>query len=203
MKKHVAQNISNTTVRAKKDTNSHDSSEFVKNNSFQTVKHTELKQNDDQKITWSIKTQTFERLMSEVGNFQDYRTRICQNWLKARETTIFCQENIQQYRRITIVLEDIIKLTEKIKTKIQCQQFKKLEISETIKTIVSEQLEIEPHRVTPTANFANELGVDSLDRLELILALEETFSIKISAEIAGTLLTVQHLIDYLTVQLSA
>ncbi len=183
MKKHVSPNISTTTV---------------KNNSLETVNHTEIKQNDDRTITWSIKTRSFERLMGEVGNFQDYSTQICQNWLKAHETEIFCHENIQQYKRIVMVLEEIIKLIEKIKTTIQCQQLKKLEISEKIRTIVSDQLEIEPNKVTPTANLANDLGVDSLERLELVLALEEAFSTKISLEIAGTLLTVQQLIDYVT-----
>ena len=183
MKKHVSSNISTTTV---------------KNNSLEEVNHTELKQNDDRTITWSIKTRSFERLMGEISNFQDYSTQICQNWLKAHETEIFCHENIQQYKRILMVLKEIVKLIEEIKTTIQCQQLKKLEISEKIRTIVSDQLEIEPNKITPTANLANDLGVDSLERLEIVLALEEAFSTKISSEIAGTLLTVQQLIDYVT-----
>jgi acyl carrier protein len=60
---------------------------------------------------------------------------------------------------------------------------------------VSSCLDIEPEQVTPTANLANDLGIDSLDWLELLITLEEAFCIKISDEIAGTLTTVQQLID--------
>jgi acyl carrier protein len=60
---------------------------------------------------------------------------------------------------------------------------------------VSKCLDIEPEQVTPTANLTNNLGIDSLSWHELLITLEETFTIGISDEIAGTLTTVQQLID--------
>ncbi|HCF29282.1 MAG TPA: acyl carrier protein, partial [Cyanobacteria bacterium UBA11049] len=47
------------------------------------------------------------------------------------------------------------------------------EIFERVKKIVTEQLEVDPNDVTPQANFANDLNADSLDTVELVMALEE------------------------------
>jgi acyl carrier protein len=58
-------------------------------------------------------------------------------------------------------------------------------------------LDIEPEQVTLTANLANDLGLDSLSWQELLITIEETFTIIIPDEIAETLATVQHLIDYI------
>ncbi|PSB08447.1 acyl carrier protein [Pleurocapsa sp. CCALA 161] len=68
-------------------------------------------------------------------------------------------------------------------------------VSETVGNIVSNCLDIEPEHVTPTANLANDLGMDSLSWQELLITLEERFAIQISDEIAGTLVTVQELIE--------
>jgi acyl carrier protein len=92
-------------------------------------------------------------------------------------------------------LQDITELIERIKTTIQCAQLQKQMISETVNYIVSNCLDIEPEQVAITANLANDLGIDSLSWQELLITLEETFTIRISDEIAGTLTTVQQLID--------
>lgn len=59
-----------------------------------------------------------------------------------------------------------------------------------VQEIVSEQLGVESQEVVPTANFANDLGADSLDTVELVMALEEAFSIEIPDEAAEGITTV-------------
>jgi acyl carrier protein len=167
----------------------------VQGNSLEIANYKDPKRNKDIITIWSSKTQSFELLMNEVDNFPDFSLQICQNWLKAHETEFFCSKNIQQYTKIVVLLKDIVKLIEGIKSTAQYAQLQRQNISETIGNIVSSCLDIEPEQVTPTANLANDLGIDSLDWLELLITLEEAFCIKISDEIAGTLTTVQQLID--------
>lgn len=64
------------------------------------------------------------------------------------------------------------------------------EIFEKVKKIVVEQLEVDPDKVTPEATFADDLGADSLDTVELVMALEEEFDIEIPDEVAETIDTV-------------
>lgn len=64
------------------------------------------------------------------------------------------------------------------------------EIFEKVKKIVVEQLEVDPGEVTPEANFASDLGADSLDTVELVMALEEEFDIEIPDEVAEQIDTV-------------
>jgi len=73
------------------------------------------------------------------------------------------------------------------------------EIFEKVKKIVVDQLEIEdPEQVTPEANFANDLNADSLDTVELVMALEEEFDIEIPDEAAEKIATVQAAVDYIS-----
>ncbi|MGL5083526.1 MAG: acyl carrier protein [Microcoleaceae cyanobacterium] len=72
-----------------------------------------------------------------------------------------------------------------------------------VKKIVAEQLEVEPEQVTPEANFANDLGADSLDTVELVMALEEEFDIEIPDEAAEQILTVQAVVDYIDSKVKA
>jgi acyl carrier protein len=167
----------------------------IEDNSLEIANTTKIKQNDRTAISTSSKTQSFELLVGEVDNFQDYSDRICQNWLKAHKTKSLGSKNIQQYTKIVILLQDIIELIEEIKTTIQRTNLQRLEITQTVGTIVSKCLDIEPEQVAITANLANDLGIDSLSWQELLITLEETFTIRISDEIAGTLTTVQQLID--------
>lgn len=70
-------------------------------------------------------------------------------------------------------------------------------ILEKVQTIVSEQLEVEAAEVKPEASFANDLGADSLDTVELVMALEEEFNIEIPDEAAENIDTVQKAVDYI------
>lgn len=66
-----------------------------------------------------------------------------------------------------------------------------------IQKIVSEQLGVEADQVQPEASFTKELGADSLDVVELVMAFEEAFEIEIDDESAGEIQTVQDAIDYI------
>jgi acyl carrier protein len=71
-------------------------------------------------------------------------------------------------------------------------------IAERIKQIVAEQLGVEEDQVTAEASFMDDLGADSLDTVELVMALEEEFDIEISDEDAEKIQTVQDAIDYIS-----
>ncbi len=77
------------------------------------------------------------------------------------------------------------------------------EIFERVKKIVTEQLEVAPDDVTPQANFANDLNADSLDTVELVMALEEEFDIEIPDEAAEQIATVQAAVDYISNKVEA
>ncbi|MEG3990598.1 acyl carrier protein [Microcoleus sp. Pol7_A1] len=72
-----------------------------------------------------------------------------------------------------------------------------------VQKIVAEQLEVEKSEVKPEANFANDLGADSLDTVELVMALEEEFDIEIPDEAAEKITTVQASVDFINSQLAA
>jgi len=71
------------------------------------------------------------------------------------------------------------------------------ELLEKIKKIVSEQLDVDPEQVVPEASFVDDLGADSLDLTELIMAMEDEFGMEIDDEEAQKLRTVQDVIDYI------
>ena len=60
-------------------------------------------------------------------------------------------------------------------------------VIDKVKQIIVDQLGVEESEVTPTASFVDDLGADSLDRVELIMALEESFDLEIPDEQAETL----------------
>lgn len=62
--------------------------------------------------------------------------------------------------------------------------------------IIVEQLSVEKEKVVPNASFVDDLGADSLDLVELIMAMEEGFDIEIPDEEAEKITTVQDAIDY-------
>ena len=68
---------------------------------------------------------------------------------------------------------------------------------EKIKEIVSEQLDVSQDEVTPEASFVDDLGADSLDLTELIMAMEDEFDLEIDDEEAQKLRTVQDAIKYI------
>jgi len=171
----------------------------IKTSLFKTANPNKLELNKDRTSTWS-KTQNFDLLIDELEDFQIFCYRICQFALKAGDTVFLCSENIKHYTKIVILLTDIVKLTKEIKLTVQSSQLLKLEISETVRNKMSESLHIDLEQVVPTANFINDLGVDSLDWQQLLITLEDIFSIRISKEAARTLATVQQLIECVTLQ---
>lgn len=79
----------------------------------------------------------------------------------------------------------------------------KEEIFDKVKKIVIDQLSVDPTEVTPDASFANDLGADSLDTVELVMALEEEFDIEIPDEAAEGIATVQAAVDYIQDKVAA
>ena len=70
-------------------------------------------------------------------------------------------------------------------------------VESKIKTIIAEQLGVKPEEVTPNASFVDDLGADSLDTAELIMALEEEFNVEIPDEDAEKMKTVGDAIKYI------
>ena len=71
------------------------------------------------------------------------------------------------------------------------------EVSTKVKAIIVDKLGVDESEVTTTASFTDDLGADSLDTVELVMALEEEFDIEISDEEAENISTVQTAIDYI------
>ena len=76
-------------------------------------------------------------------------------------------------------------------------------VEERVKKIVVEQLGVKEDEVTPNASFVDDLGADSLDTVELVMALEEEFECEIADEAAEKITTVQEAIDYVEKELAA
>lgn len=66
-----------------------------------------------------------------------------------------------------------------------------------VKKIVVEQLGVDSNQVEPQSSFVDDLGADSLDLVELIMALEEKFGVEISDEQAEKITTVKEALDYI------
>lgn len=70
-------------------------------------------------------------------------------------------------------------------------------VEDKIKKIIIEQLGVDEEDVTPDASFVDDLGADSLDTVELVMAFEEEFGIEIPDEDAEKIMTVQNVMDYI------
>ena len=70
------------------------------------------------------------------------------------------------------------------------------DIDEKIIKIICEQLNVPEENVVPSASFVDDLGADSLDQVELIMAMEEEFDLSIPDEEAEKITTVQDAMDY-------
>ena len=70
-------------------------------------------------------------------------------------------------------------------------------IEDRVKKIVVEQLGVKDEEVKPTASFVDDLGADSLDTVELVMALEEEFDIEIKDDEAEKITTVQLAVDFI------
>jgi len=73
-------------------------------------------------------------------------------------------------------------------------------LSDKVKKIIAEQLGVDEEKVVPEASFVEDLGADSLDTVELVMALEEQFDIEIPDEEAQKILTVKDAIEYVSKQ---
>jgi acyl carrier protein len=72
-----------------------------------------------------------------------------------------------------------------------------MEIEERVKKIIVDQLGVNATEVTPEASFVEDLGADSLDTVELVMALEEEFGIEIPDEEAEKIVTVKDAIEHI------
>ena len=72
-----------------------------------------------------------------------------------------------------------------------------MSVQDKVKSIIAEQLGVKPEEVTPEASFIDDLGADSLDAVELIMALEEKFGIEIPDDDAEKLKTVNDATKYI------
>tara|TARA_B100001123_G_C14436281_1_gene680747 strand:- start:265 stop:498 length:234 start_codon:yes stop_codon:yes gene_type:complete len=70
-------------------------------------------------------------------------------------------------------------------------------VEEQVKQIVVDHLGIEDSKVTPESKFIDDLGADSLDTVELVMAFEEKFGIEIPDDAAETIQTVKDAIEYI------
>lgn len=66
-----------------------------------------------------------------------------------------------------------------------------------LQNIVGKQLGIDPMKIKPEADFGKELGADSLDVVELVMAIEDEFEIDIEDKIASQIITLQDALDYI------
>ena len=72
------------------------------------------------------------------------------------------------------------------------------DILQRVKEIIVEQLGVNPTEVSETSHFIDDLGADSLDTVELVMALEEEFGLEIPDEQAEQITTVQSAVSYIT-----
>ena len=72
-----------------------------------------------------------------------------------------------------------------------------MDIEAKVKEIIVNQLGVAAEKVTPEASFVDDLGADSLDTVELVMAFEEEFNVEIPDEAAEKIATVKDAVDYL------
>ena len=70
-------------------------------------------------------------------------------------------------------------------------------VADKVKSIIVEQLGVDEEEVTPDASFVDDLGADSLDTVELVMAFEEAFDIEIPDEDAEKIRTVKDAVEYI------
>ena len=77
------------------------------------------------------------------------------------------------------------------------------DVTQKVKDIIIEQLGVNPEEVTEEASFIDDLGADSLDAVELVMAIEDEFGFEISDDDAEKIETVQQAIDYVSGRVAA
>lgn len=76
-------------------------------------------------------------------------------------------------------------------------------IEQQVKKIIADNLSISADSITPDAKFVEDLGADSLDTVELVMAIEEAFEVDIPDEVAEKILTFRDVMNYLSVHAKA
>ena len=74
------------------------------------------------------------------------------------------------------------------------------DVAERVKAIIAEHLSVDEDKVTDTSSFIDDLGADSLDTVELVMAFEEEFGCEIPDDAAEKILTVKDAVDFLSDQ---
>jgi acyl carrier protein len=77
------------------------------------------------------------------------------------------------------------------------------DIAERVKKIIVEHLGVDAAKVTDNASFIDDLGADSLDTVELVMAFEEEFSVEIPDDAAEKIITVKDAVDYINLKKAA
>ncbi len=72
-----------------------------------------------------------------------------------------------------------------------------MSVQDKLIDIIAEQLSVDKEKVVPAASFVDDLGADSLDLVELIMAMEEAFEVEIADEVAEKIITVQDAINHI------
>jgi acyl carrier protein len=72
-----------------------------------------------------------------------------------------------------------------------------MSVQDKLIDIIAEQLSVDKDKVVPAASFVDDLGADSLDLVELIMAMEEAFEVEIADEVAEKIVTVQDAINHI------
>jgi acyl carrier protein len=72
-----------------------------------------------------------------------------------------------------------------------------MSVQDKLIDIIAEQLSVDKDKVVPAASFVDDLGADSLDLVELIMAMEEAFEVEIADEVAEKIITVQDAINHI------
>ena len=76
-------------------------------------------------------------------------------------------------------------------------------LQERVISLIAKQLGVEKENISPDASFVDDLGADSLDTVELVMAIEDEFSITIADDEAESIVTVQNAIDKIQAELTA
>ncbi len=76
-----------------------------------------------------------------------------------------------------------------------------MSLEEKVKDIIVDKLGVSPEKVKPESHFIDDLGADSLDTVELVMAFEEEFNVEIPDDDAQNITTVQSAVDYLSKKL--
>lgn len=144
----------------------------------------------------------YENYIIKQGEITSHKSLVSSNLEKASDLAV---ANLFWYFRVRDESEEELELdadeTTTATATVVAESFSndkvKQQIYEKLKAVVAKQLEVDASEVTINANFANDLGADSLDAVELTMAIEEEFDIEIPDEAAEQISTVQQAVDYI------